>query len=56
MVFNFIYVFTNVAIKTFQITYVFCILFLLDSADLVALDGKRKNPNKEPKSVYTLIP
>lgn len=48
------FLFTNVAAKIFKIVYVACILFLLDSADLVVLGGKKKNQNKEPKSRYGL--
>lgn len=47
--------FINVATKIFKIIYVACILSLLDSADLVSTEGKRKSQNKEPKNVHGLI-
>ena len=48
------YFFVNVATKINKIAYVACILFLLDSADLVALGGRKKNQNKEPENGYGL--
>ena len=39
---NFMYFFANVVAKKFKIACVACILFLLDSTDLVALGSKRK--------------
>ena len=39
------YFFANVAAKIFKIAYVACILFLLNSADLVDLGGKKENQN-----------